>query len=112
MADTRTPGEIAASEVLRQRQVAERHALIEAKAQADVDAQAWDGDHVMRHDVQRKDQAENDPYSIHYGGCNYLVLDLDHDPLARIAAEAYAKASEKSHPKFSAALSDEIDGVR
>ncbi len=28
--------------------------------------------------------------------CKYLVLDLDHDPLAREAAETYAQAARKA----------------
>jgi hypothetical protein len=92
--------------------VAEREALIDSKQLADRDAQAWDGPHTLRHYVQRKDQAENDPYSIHHGGCTYLVLDLDHDPLAAEAAEAYADACAESHPEFAASLRALIDGDR
>lgn len=83
---------------------ADRQATIEAKRQGDRDAQAADGDYILRHNVSRKDQAENDPYSIHYGGCTYLVLDLDHDPLAGAAALAYADACSESHPEFASDL--------
>lgn len=91
-------------EVWREAAIAEREAFIDAKQLAERDAQAADGDYVLRHNVSRKDQAENDPYSIHYGGCTYLVLDLDHDPLAVAAALAYADACAESHPHFASDL--------
>lgn len=30
--------------------------------------------------------------------CEYFVLDMDHDPFARAAIEAYANACEADHP--------------
>lgn len=32
--------------------------------------------------------------------CNYFVLDLDHDPYAKPALKAYAKACEKEYPEL------------
>lgn len=33
-------------------------------------------------------------------GCYYFVLDMDHDPHAKAAIEAYAKSCEATHPKL------------
>lgn len=33
-----------------------------------------------------------------HDGCQYFVLDLDHDPFAKGAILAYATACEKTHP--------------
>lgn len=96
---------LADAEALRQAQIAEREALIEQRKLDDIAAHEADGPHLVKYDVQRKDQAENDPYSIHHGGCAYLVLDIDHDPLAMQAAAEYARACAASHPEFSADLS-------
>lgn len=37
-------------------------------------------------------------------GCRYFVLDIDHDPFARAALEAYAKACAERHPMLAADL--------
>ena len=34
-------------------------------------------------------------------GCQYFVLDLDHDPHAIPALRAYAKSCQESHPQLS-----------
>lgn len=113
VADNRTPEQIQAAEDLRVAEEAEREQLIADKKIADIEAHAADTDRLLeQYEVHRRDQAENDPYSIHYGGCAVMVLDLDHDPLAVIAAEAYADACQESHPAFAAALRRVIDGDR
>lgn len=33
-----------------------------------------------------------------HDGCRYLVLDLDHDPFARVAALEYARACADDYP--------------
>ena len=42
-------------------------------------------------------------------GCRYFVLDLDHDPHARAAMEAYAKSVRKTHPKLYADILNGLD---
>ena len=37
-------------------------------------------------------------------GCEYFVLDIDHDPMAKWALEAYANACETTHPQLAADL--------
>lgn len=37
-------------------------------------------------------------------GCEYFVLDIDHDPLHKPALEAYAYACESTHPQLAADL--------
>ncbi len=37
-------------------------------------------------------------------GCTYFVLDVDHDPCARLALAAYAAACESTHPTLAADL--------
>lgn len=37
-------------------------------------------------------------------GCEYFVLDIDHDPLHKPALEAYANACESTHPQLAADL--------
>lgn len=39
-----------------------------------------------------------------HDNCEYFVLDLEHDPFAKPAILAYAKACEKTHP----ALADDL----
>lgn len=41
----------------------------------------------------------------HYG-CNYFVLDTDHDPFAIPALMAYADACESTHPQLAADIRD------
>ena len=54
--------------------------------------------------VRRTDLSERDENSKHYGGCDYFVLDLDHDPYAPAALLAYANACEGTHPTLAAEL--------
>ena len=42
--------------------------------------------------------------------CEYFVLDLEHDPHARPALEAYAESCEDSHPHLAADLRDWLRG--
>jgi hypothetical protein len=39
-----------------------------------------------------------------HSGCSYFVLDLDHDPFARPALGAYAKACRKKFPELARQL--------
>jgi hypothetical protein len=39
-----------------------------------------------------------------HDGCRHFVLDIDHDPHARPALEAYAASCETSHPGLAADL--------
>ena len=39
-----------------------------------------------------------------HDGCEYFVLDLDHDPYAAAALEAYAVACRKEYPQLSLEL--------
>lgn len=39
-----------------------------------------------------------------HDGCAYFVLDLDHDPFAFAALQAYAEACAVSHPALAADL--------
>lgn len=50
-------------------------------------------------DVRRTD-GSSEPGGKHEG-CEYFVLDLDHDPLARVALQAYADACDSTHPQLS-----------
>jgi len=34
-------------------------------------------------------------------GCQYFVLDVTHDPLAKVALKAYARACAKAYPQLS-----------
>ncbi len=52
--------------------------------------------------VQRVDGSDKQGGK-HYG-CEYFVLDVDHDPHAKAALQAYAQACAKSHPQLSADL--------
>lgn len=45
----------------------------------------------------------NDPEEKH-DGCEYFVLDLDHDPFSAPALRAYADACERLYPKLAADL--------
>lgn len=53
-------------------------------------------------DVTRVD-GSSAPGGKHHG-CEYFVLDVDHDPHAPVALQAYAVACAKSHPQLSADL--------
>jgi hypothetical protein len=52
--------------------------------------------------VQRVDGSDKQGGK-HYG-CEYFVLDVDHDPHAKAALRAYAQACAESHPQLSADL--------
>ena len=45
-------------------------------------------------------------------GAQYFVLDLTHDPFARKAAKAYAKACKAKYPQLAADIRAQIDRVR
>lgn len=47
--------------------------------------------------VQRTDGKDQTILDKHYN-CEYFVLDLTHDPAARVAVKAYAAAIEETHP--------------
>lgn len=55
-------------------------------------------------DVRRVDGSDA-PGGKHYG-CEYFVLDLDHDPHAPAALRAYAEDCKNSHPQLSNELSE------
>lgn len=42
-------------------------------------------------------------------GCNYFVLDLDHDSNAEAALRAYAAACQRKYPALAADLIDKAD---
>lgn len=42
-------------------------------------------------------------------GCEYFVLDLDHDPHAVAALKAYSLSCRRSHPKLAADLAQKVD---
>jgi len=44
-----------------------------------------------------------------HDGCNYFVLDLDHDPHALPALAAYAKSCAKTHPQLAKDLRDIVE---
>lgn len=52
--------------------------------------------------VTRTDGSDK-PGGKHYG-CEYFVLDVDHDPHAKAALQAYALACAATHPQLSADL--------
>lgn len=43
-----------------------------------------------------------DAVGLKHDGCDYFVLDLDHDPAAKPAVLAYANAVEATHPVLAA----------
>ena len=51
-----------------------------------------------KYNVQRVDNAENNPSSKHYNGCDLFVLDISHDPFAIPALKAYAEACKTDYP--------------
>lgn len=55
--------------------------------------------------VERTD-GKSEPGEKHHG-CKYFVLDLDHDPHAMAALEAYARSCRKQYPK----LAEDILGI-
>jgi len=55
-------------------------------------------------DVTRTD-GSSAPGGKHHG-CEYFVLDVDHDPHSKAALQAYALACASTHPQLSADLMD------
>lgn len=55
-----------------------------------------------------RNDGRSSPGERHHG-CEYFVLDLDHDPFARIALQAYAEACL---PEFPALATDLFDKLR
>lgn len=53
----------------------------------------------LKFEVRRTD-GSSQPGGKHEG-CEYFVLDVDHDPLARVALQAYADACDATHPQLS-----------
>ncbi len=53
----------------------------------------------------RRTDGSSEPGGKHYG-CEYFVLDVDHDPAARAALKAYADAVEATHPELAADMRD------
>lgn len=53
-------------------------------------------------EVRRVDRSD-EPGGKHHG-CEYFVLDMNHDPCARAALLAYADAVEPTHPLLAADL--------
>ena len=51
----------------------------------------------------------NDPEGKHEG-CNYFVLDLDHDPFAPTALRAYARSCQRKFPQLAEDLRQIADG--
>lgn len=45
-----------------------------------------------------------------HDGCDYFVLDLDHDPYARAALKEYMFACAVDYPELAADLSRKLDG--
>lgn len=56
-------------------------------------------------DIRRTD-GQSAPGKKHYG-CRYFVLDLDHDPFAKPALEAYREACQSEYPK----LADDLERI-
>jgi hypothetical protein len=54
--------------------------------------------------VERVDEADR-PGGKHHG-CHYFVLDLDHDPHAKAAIEAYANSCEGEYPLLARDLNE------
>lgn len=52
-------------------------------------------------EVRRTDGSDATPMGKHYG-CEYFVLDINHDPHAAAALSAYADAVEATHPALAA----------
>ncbi len=46
-----------------------------------------------------------------HDGCEYFVLDLDHDPFAVHALRAYANLCRRKYPKLSVDLVKRIDDI-
>ena len=65
-----------------------------------------DGPLHHKFDVIRTDNADADPRSRHFGGCDYFVLDLDHDPYAMAALRSYADACRATHPRLASDLDE------
>lgn len=47
-----------------------------------------------------------------HSGCDYFVLDLDHDPYAKAALRAYAKACEGNYPILAADLKRKVKEMK
>jgi hypothetical protein len=62
----------------------------------------YDGLCQPKYAVQRFDRA--DALGGKHDGCKHFVMDLTHDPSARIAALAYADAADCSRPKLAREL--------
>lgn len=58
-----------------------------------------------KYDVRRL----NDPEGKHTQ-CNYFVLDLDHDPYAKVALRAYAVSCRQKFPQLSDDLTQIANG--
>lgn len=57
---------------------------------------------LSKYEVRRTD-GKSEPGQKH-DGCPYFVLDLNHDPFAWAALDAYAKACEAEYPLLAADL--------
>lgn len=64
----------------------------------------------LKYHVERLD-GRSDPGEKHEN-CFYFVLDVDHDPHALPALEAYADSCKKSNPKLSRDLRKVIKGKK
>lgn len=60
--------------------------------------------------VERLD-GKSEPGEKHHG-CYYFVLDLDHDPHAVPAIDAYADSCESEYPYLAADLRDWLERVK
>lgn len=60
--------------------------------------------------VSRNDGRDSQDGGKHYG-CEYFVLDLDHDPHAVPALIAYAKSCNKTHPMLAADLRKKVKEI-
>lgn len=58
---------------------------------------------LFRKFVVYRADGSSQPGGKHYG-CEYFVLDIDHDPYAAAALRAYAVACAETHPQLSADL--------
>lgn len=62
---------------------------------------------LRKFDVRRTDGSDK-PGGKHYG-CEYFVLDVNHDPHAKPALAAYAKAVEATHPTLADDMRDRYE---
>lgn len=56
-----------------------------------------------------RNDGKSEPGKKHHG-CRYFVLDLDHDPHARPAMQAYAHSCQHTHPKLGDDIVSELAG--